>query len=484
MPGGGGTSATGRRLLIFGLDGVPPELLFDRLLPRMPNVQALVERGVRAPLRTTDPPISVPAWPVMFTGVDPGTLGLYGFRHRRPHSYTDMYLPASSDVPVPTIWQILSERGRRVAVVGMPLGFPPPAVNGVYVSDFLTPPGSEVTTFPPELRAELDRPGEPYLYDVAFRSGDLDRVAREIFEMTRRRFRAAERLYDLEPWDVFALHEIGTDRLHHAFWKHFDRTHPQFQPGNPYERVAEEYYALVDDGIGRLLERVGDRTDVVIVSDHGSMAMRGCICVNQWLEENGYLVLRHPPARPGTPLEECDVDWRRTTAWGAGGYYARLFLNVRGREPEGVVAPGQVDAVRAQLIEDLQRLCGPDEEPISVEVFQPERLYHAVAGDSPDLMVYFDGLRIRSAGTMGHPTGFLPENDTGPDDAVHGPYGVFLYAPAGGGEPRVLPEFPVVDVTPTLLRILGEPVPEHMQGRAVEAVAAGAAGLAPTPNAA
>ncbi|MCI4329531.1 MAG: alkaline phosphatase family protein, partial [Thermoplasmata archaeon] len=222
MTGSAGDTDGRRRLLLFGLDGVPPELLFDQLLPIMPNVRRLVERGVRAPLRTTDPPISVPAWPVMFTGVDPGTLGLYGFRHRRPHSYTEMYLPTSSDLPVPTIWQLLSARGRRVAVVGMPLGYPPPEVNGVYVSDFLTPGHAEVTTFPPELRADLDGPDGPYLFDIPFRSGDLARVAREIFEMTRRRFRFAERLYAREPWDVFALHEIGTDRLHHAFWKHFD----------------------------------------------------------------------------------------------------------------------------------------------------------------------------------------------------------------------------------------------------------------------
>jgi predicted AlkP superfamily phosphohydrolase/phosphomutase len=472
-----------RRLLVIGLDGVPPEFLFDRLLGVMPNVRGLVERGARAPLRTTDPPISVPAWPVMFTGVDPGTLGLYGFRHRRPTSYTEMYVPTSEDVPVPTIWQILSERGRRVAVVGMPLGYPPPTVNGLYVSDFLAPPQSAVTTFPAELRPELDDESGPYLFDVTFRSGDLDRVAREIFEMTRRRFRAAERLFAREPWDVFALHEIGTDRLHHAFWKHFDRSHPEFVPGNPYEKIADEYYALIDEGIGRLLSRADDRMDVVVVSDHGSMAMRGCFCINQWLEEQGYLVLHHPPPRPGAPLEEVDVDWGRTTVWGAGGYYARLFFNVHGREPSGVVLPGSLDKLRAQLVSELHQIRGPDGAPIPVEVLEPQKLYHAVAGDAPDLMVYFDDLKVRSAGTMGHPTGFLWENDSGPDDAVHGPYGVFLYAPAEGGEPRSLPEFPLINVTPTLLRILGEPVPDHVQGHVVADVVESAARAVPIPSA-
>lgn len=475
MDGSGRPSNGGRRLLVLGLDGVPPEFLFDRLLPAMPNVRALVERGVRASLRTTDPPISVPAWPVMFTGVDPGTLGLYGFRHRRRSSYTEMYLPLSSHLPVPTIWELLSQRGRRVAVIGMPLGYPAPEVNGIYISDFLTPPGGDHTTTPASLRAEIEAEFGPYVFDVSFRTGDRDRIAREIFEMTKRRFDVAESLYRREPWDVFALHEVGTDRLHHAFWKQFDREHPGFVAGNPHENVADAYYALVDEGIGRLLAAADDRTDVVIVSDHGSMAMRGCFCINQWLEERGYLVLNHPPPAPGTPLEQVDVDWSRTTVWGAGGYYARLFLNVQGREPLGVLTREQATELRQTIAAELRATVGPDGEPMRVEILDPRELYRSVVGDAPDLMVYFDELRIRSAGTMGHPSLFLTENDSGPDDAVHSPYGVFLFAPGRGHEGRELPPFSVIDVTPTLLARLEEPIPEHVQGRVVlDVVHAGA----------
>jgi predicted AlkP superfamily phosphohydrolase/phosphomutase len=459
-----------RRLLVIGLDGVPPELLFDRLLPVMPNVRRLVEHGIQAPLRTTDPPISVPAWPVMFTGVDPGTLGLYGFRHRRRPSYTEMTLPLSTEIPVPTIWSLLSERGRRVAVIGMPLGFPAPPVNGVYISDFLTPPNSEGTTYPASLRQEIEREFGPYHFDVSFRSGDRDRVARDIFEMTTRRFRVARSLFAREPWDVFALHEVGTDRLHHAFWKHFDRSHPGFEPGNPFEGLAEEYYALVDEGIGGLLELADDRTDVVIVSDHGSMSMRGCFCINQWLEEKGYIVLNHPPEKPGTPLEKVDVDWSRTTVWGAGGYYARLFFNLQGREASGTLTPPQAADLRERIVAELGEIEDPDGAPVGVEILEPAEIYQTVRGEAPDLMVYFDELRFRSAGTMGHPSLFLQENDSGPDDAVHSLHGVFLYHPAGGTRPAKLPAFPLIDITPTLLELLGEAVPAHIQGRSVPQV--------------
>jgi predicted AlkP superfamily phosphohydrolase/phosphomutase len=456
-----------RRLLILGLDGVPPEFLFDRFLPVMPHVRDLVARGVRAPLRTTDPPISVPAWPVMFTGVDPGSLGFYGFRHRRAGTYHQMYIPTSRDLPVPSFWQILSDRGRRVAVIGMPPGYPPPAVNGVYIADFLTPAAATDTTYPASLRAELDARFGRYVFDVVFRSSERERLAEELFVMTRRRFEVAAALYQREPWDVFALHEIGTDRLHHAYWKHFDRSHPEFVPGNPYESIAERYYAALDEGIGRLLALIDDRTDVVIMSDHGSMAMRGCFCINQWLEQNGYLVLRRPPPTPGAALEAVDVDWRRTTAWGAGGYYARIFFNVRGREPEGLVPLTSAPALRARLTEDLARIKDPEGRPLPTRVLDPREIYASVRGDAPDLLVYFDELRLRAAGTMGHPGLFLKENDTGPDDAVHSFDGVFLYVAAGATRGRELPEQAIRDVTPTLLRRLGEPIPAHVQGRPI-----------------
>lgn len=456
---------TSPRLLLLGLDGVPGELLFDRFLPKMPHVRALVERGTRATLRTTDPPISVPAWPVMFTGVDPGTLGLYGFRHRRPGTYTDMFLPGSKDVPVPTLWEMLSARGRRVAVVGMPLGFPPPAVNGVYVGDFLTPSDAAPTTYPASLRAELEARFGPYVFDVTFRSEQRERLAEDLFTMTRRRFDVAEYLLQREPWDVFAFHEIGTDRLHHAFWKHFDATHPEFTPGGPHERIAEEYYAMLDEGIGRLLAHTDERTNVVLVSDHGSMAMRACFCINQWLADAGYLALNAPPSRPGLPLEKADVDWRRTVAWGAGGYYARIFFNLRGREPNGTVGLADLSRVRSTLVQQLGQIEGPDGRPMAVRVLDPREIYATVRGEAPDLIVYFDELRVRAAGTLGHPGLFLAHNDTGPDDAVHSFDGVWLAAGPGIAEDHQLPPLSILDVAPSLLELLGEPVPPHIQGR-------------------
>lgn len=435
----------------------------------MPTIRRLLEKSRYGTLRSTDPPITVPAWAVMFTGVDPGTLGIYGFRHRRLGSYDEMYTPSSAMIPYPPLWDLLSRQGRRVAVVGMPPGYPPPHVNGVYISDFLTPDDATDSIYPPTLRSEVESvAGGRYVFDVTFRAEDRDRVEREVFEMTRRRFAVARHLWAKERWDLFALHEIGPDRIHHAFWKFFDPSHPKYVDGSPFNPTAERYYRLLDEEIARFLELVPEDVAVWIASDHGSQAMEGCFCINEWLLRNGYLALKGPRPAPGTPLEPTAIDWKRTRVWGAGGYYARLFLNLQGREPEGMVRPGEVPALIQELTTRLGEVIAPDGHPLGVSLLEPRRVYREVRGDPPDLMGYFRDLRWRSAGTIGYDSLFLSENDTGPDDSVHSMDGFFLlYAPSDGAGAQRLADQSILDVAPTFLTRMGLPVPPHVQGKPI-----------------
>jgi predicted AlkP superfamily phosphohydrolase/phosphomutase len=458
------------KVVVLGLDSVPPAFLFERYLPKMPHLREFLRRAQYGTLRTIDPPITVPAWAVMFSGVDPGTLGVYGFRHRRPGAYHDTYTPTPQMLPVPTLWETLSRAGRRVAVVGMPPGYPPPAVNGVYVGDFLTPPKAANGTYPPSLRPELDSAGGgPYRFDVTYRTEDRARIATELFEMTRRRWAFARHLYAKERWDLFVLHEIGPDRLHHAFWKFFDPAHPRHEEHPVFSRLADEYYALLDAEIGGFLAAVDPSATVLLVSDHGSMAMDGCFCINEWLRDRGYLTVRGPVPPPGTTLEKLDVDWSRTRVWGAGGYYARLFFNVRGRDPEGIVADSELPALRAELTRDLEQVRLPDGSPLRPQVFAPKEAYRSVRGDPPDLMAYFGDLKWRSAGTMGYGRWFLEENDTGPDDSVHSFEGFYAIAGPGLSARGASEEHSILEVAPTLTARLGLPPNPHHQARAIPA---------------
>ena len=319
----------------------------------------------------------------------------------------------------------------RSIVVGVPPTYPPKPIKGWLITDFITPSGKDYT-WPPELRSEVESLVGQYVFDAEFRTLDRDRVKRELWSMTRQHFKVFRHLVREKPWDLAVIVEIGVDRVQHAFWGFMDPSHRKYEPGNPYEEVVMDYYRLLDEEVGELLDVVPRDTVIVVASDHGAKAMKGAFCINQWLAERGYLKLEEEPSKPGTELSRVKVDWSRTIAWGWGGYYARVFINLKGREPQGAVEPEDYEHYRQELIEELTKVRGPKGERWETKAYRPEELYPRCRGDKPDLIVYFDDLSWRSAGTLGWPSNYLPENDTGPDDAVHDWIGVFaVYDPEG-----------------------------------------------------
>ncbi len=458
--------------MVIGLDCAAPQLVFDRWLPELPAIRALTERGAFGVLRSCDPPITVPAWSVMTSSRSPGALGFYGFRNRKDHSYDQLVFADSRSVRVPRVWDLLSTRGRDVIVLGVPQTYPPSRVNGSMVSCFLTPDTrTSRYTYPPELKDEIEQLVGHYMVDVEdFRTEDKDRLLAQIEEMTEKRFRLAEHLLSTHPWDLFFMVEMGTDRIHHGFWRFTDPGHRLFEPGNPYEHAMLDYYKRLDAKIASLLRFADDDTAVLVVSDHGAKKMDGGICVNEWLRQEGYLVLKEEPDGP-TRLTPDLIDWSRTRAWGEGGYYCRLFLNVEGREPEGVIPAADYESVRTEIKEKLEALGDDQGRPIGTVAHRPEELYSDPQGIAPDLLVYFGDLFWRSVGQVGTGTVHVFENDTGPDDANHAHEGLYILA-AAGVTPGPGEEREIRDVAPTLLELLGEPVPTDMEGHSIVAVTA------------
>ncbi len=154
------------------------------------------------------------------------------------------------------------------------------------------------------------------------------------------------------------------------------------------------------------------------MSDHGARPMMGGFCFNDWLAREGYLALAAQPSHV-MPMKDVAIDWGRTVAWGDGGYYGRLFLNVKGREPEGIVEPARYEEVRDELIAQLEAAPGPDGMPLGTKVLKPQDVYPEVRGVAPDLIVYFGDLAWRSVGSVGNRSIYTYENDTGPDGANH-----------------------------------------------------------------
>lgn len=451
--------------MVIGLDSAPPELLFDRWLERLPNIRSLVQGGASGPLRSCDPPITVPAWTSMLSSKSPGQLGLYGFRNRADWSYDNLSVANSTDVKEDRIWDILSRAGKRVILIGVPQTYPPTPINGTMVTCFLTPDISCEHTFPYEFKKEIEQVVGEYLLDVKdFRSERKDSTLEQIHQMTRKRFMLARHLLHKEDWDFFMMVEMGVDRIQHAFWEYMDESHRRHVKGNPYEHAIFDYYQYVDREIGELLSFADANTTVFLVSDHGAQKMEGGICINEWLIREGYLALAESP-NCVMPLSQAKVDWPGTKAWGEGGYYSRIFLNVRGREPQGVINPQDYEDVRDELIEKIQSIPDDHGRPIGTKVYRPEQLYSVNNAIAPDLMVYFGNLAWRSVGSVGRNSIHTFDNDTGPDGANHAQHGIIVMSPIVGMRSSYrLEGSQLMDVAPSILRVMGLPVPRDMEG--------------------
>jgi len=454
-----------RKILVIGLDAAPPELVFDKLKNELPNLSRLINEGYHAKLHSSHPPITIPAWMIMSTGKDAGTLGIYGFRHRKPGEYNDFYIVNSKFIKEKRIWDILGEKELKSCLIGIPPSYPPYKVNGCLVSCFITPSGKRNYTYPITLKLEIEKLIGKYIFDVVFRIEDRDKVLKEAFEMTEKRFKVINSFIRKKKWDFFMFVEIGLDRIQHAFWKYFDKEHHLYEPGNKYEDVIPRYYKLLDEKIGELLSQVDENTYIVVVSDHGAKRMKGAFVVNEWLIDQGYLVLKKEPEGI-VNINKADVDWEKTIAWGWGGYYARIFVNLKGREKYGYVDKEDYENVRDQLIDDLKKIKDPDGKKMDNKVFKPDTLYRNLRGDPPDLMVYFDDLYWRSAGTLGYNSYYLSENDTGPDDAVHSQHGIFiLYDPQETIPKKNGEVIDILDFAPTILGLYGINPLLDMQGK-------------------
>jgi len=455
------------RLVVIGLDCLTPQLALDAWLDEMPNLKRLIEGGVGARLHSTIPPITIPAWTSMMTSKDPGTLGTYGFRNRVSYDYDSLKVANSNSVKARRAWDYLSRNGLKSLVVGVPQTYPPKPLNGVMIADFTTPSKDVSFTYPTGIQDVLDRiAGGDYVIDVKdFRTRDKAALLDSVYKMTAARFQAFRALLRSGDFDFAMIVEMGPDRLQHGFWRFCDPVHRLYQAGNPYQGVLHDYYVALDREIGTTMEAAGDAS-VMVVSDHGAQAMEGAICVNEWLQRQGYLKLKESPAAP-KPLTSDMVDWPNTKAWGEGGYYARLFMNVADREPQGCVSQGAYSIIREELKSGLEALQDENGRSIGTRVFYPEECYREVNGIPPDLIVYFGDLHWRSAGVVGTGSIHQRENDTGPDDANHMPDGILAWDPGPGRTPRRAERYSIYDVAPSILRFFNLEVPEDMIGQSI-----------------
>jgi predicted AlkP superfamily phosphohydrolase/phosphomutase len=436
-----------RRVLIVGLDGVPFSFAMRQVRAgRMPNLARIFAAGTVRPLNSSWPFVSSVAWSSFMTGTNPGKHNIYGFVDRRLNTY-DVFLPNSGTMRAEPIWCVLSEAGKRVVVMNVPVTYPPRQVNGLMVSCFLSPSLAKAT-YPSDLSERLARMGYQIDADAAIAYRSKTEFMDELNRVLEHRAAAMFELMDTEPWDLFMSHIMETDRLHHFYWEYMERDDPEWAP------AFYQFYDRLDEILGRVWERVDRDTTLILLSDHGFCTIKQEVYINTYLREQGWLQIDESEGRPPS-LARVTTE---TRAYSLDP--GRIFINLRGREPRGSVDPGaDYERERARLAEELLALRDPaDGAPIIERVFRREEIYHGASYDSaPDLVLApYRGYALK--GALDRPTlthkGAVMIGEHTHDDAL-------LYM---SGHDLVGSSLAMEDVVPAIYRLMRVAPPEGLDG--------------------
>ena len=415
----------------------------------------------------------------MTSGKDAGTIGLYGEENHSEGSYDNVQTAYSSASREPAVWEILGATGKRVVTMGVPGTYPPQQVNGAQISCHLTPqtmvagtdgrPRAAEFTYPRELGEKVMQwVGGDYPVDVITADTQpVEEQIQQIYQMTDQHFQVMHKLLKQQRWDFFISVEIGPSRLQQRLWgRDLNRLHSGKEGGETtFEAAILGYYKHIDSHLEQLIAQLDSDTAIMIVSEHGVQSAAGSICVNDWLVGEEWLAFVDAPADQIRPFHANAVNWPKTLAWAEGGEFTRFFLNVEGREEQGVIPWSRYLHMRDELIAKIQEVRGPKGEQLNTQIFKPEETFRHLHGATPDLIVYWDNLRWRSTGDLGHKTLWT---NVGEASAAPTPNGLYIYwHPRQKLNGCELFGWEIMDVAPTILDYFQVPMPIEMQGRKI-----------------
>lgn len=505
------------RIFILGIDGGEFRVI-DHLSScgQIPNIDGLMREGTRKSLLSTTPPLTPAAWASFYTGTNPGRHGVIDFLARRVGSYKLVPVHRSM-VNGETLWQTAAGAGLKSLIVNLPMTYPPEAISGWMVSGMDTPGPHNQYTFPPSLKEEITGLFPRYRPDVHVsrhtlkHEPDLRRwYMKEVLDLEESRRGVIGHLMENRPWNIAVAVLVAADRLQHVFWNRVEEAMERGDvppPSDPAGSVFEAY-KMADRFLGRLKNSLAPEDHLMIISDHGFGPLDKDVNLNALLADLGFLKFKRPPFAPslrrslerraktilpgrlrdflwrhlpppeakrleGLGVLEETIDWKNTRAY-AFGYLGGIFLNLRGREPEGIVDPNDYGPTVEELASALSTCRDPEDgAPLISHAHRRDDLYRGPRIDSlPDLVLTLKDHRCTTRHSFGSPGGPVfskPQEDFGPlsHTGSHRPAGILI-----GAGPRFRGKIPrdkadIIDIMPTCLDLLGIEAPGHLDGRSL-----------------
>lgn len=490
------------KTLLIGIDGATMDVIKPMVSSgQLPHIARLMNNGVYGNLRSVFPPVTFPAWTSFKTGKNPGKHGVFDFIKDVPYIKDAPSEIAIGDPSNLSFWKILSNHGYRVGIVNVPTTYPPEKINGVFVSGFGTPSIKHAFVYPPELKKTLLQDFD-YEFDIIETrvDGKEDEFLETLTRSTKKITDVVEHLLQQNQFDLFMVNYMAADQTQHFFFGYKDPHHPLYHKEKAhYGDKIEEIYQLIDEQIGRILSVIDEPVDVMIVSDHGFGPALRLVCLNEWLEKEGYLTMNkfeqekssllHIPKRIVEKITDVIpsslskyipqsirnkatdyiswthlIDWQHTKAY-SGGYPGKIYVNLKGREKEGIVDPGKD---HQDLIDDIEQrirhLTDPDTgEKVVDRVYRRHELYSGSYEQfGPDLNVIMKDLAYLNRTGFQNGQIFYPPHQGG-DHRLQGTF--IASGPHIKDNGDELSQLSIVDIAPTILHLYHQPVDADMDGR-------------------
>jgi predicted AlkP superfamily phosphohydrolase/phosphomutase len=489
-------------VIVIGLDGGTFRLLRPMVeRGEMPHLAQLMDQGVWGELASTVPPVTAPAWATFATGKNPGKHGVFDFQIDSPGQEGRTWI-SSRDVIGHKFWELLAQKGLRTGLINLPLTYPPQPIQGFTVSGMLTPSTSNEFTYPAELQAEVLKVAPNYVTDVDLLTSEwhyhdldsLNGLVDQLSQALEQRHALVRHLADEHEWDVLVFVITELDRVQHLMFKLLTDLDVSGEWAALRQR-AQDLYRQADEAIGTLHARMDERTVTFIVSDHGFGPLNKRLNLNAWLAGRGWLRFaagtswvrktlkqiakasrldRWVPQALRSSLRQdlsahACIDWAATVAYSGTPLEQGVRINLQGREPSGIVAPGApYETLCAEIAQALLEIQDPETgTPIIDRVYRRDELYVGLqAARAPDLIFSLNDYQCNLS--EGLPEQCLFEPFPFAWAGYHDPHGILV---ASGGPVQSAGYqrgADMADIAPTILHLLGTPVPRDMDGRVLE----------------
>src|SRR6056297_3795597 len=495
------------KTLIIGIDGGEPTLIKKWINEgELSNFKKIVNKGSFGKLRSTIPPITGAAWSSFQTGTNPGKHGAFNWFKRREGEY-DAEPVTALDIHEPTLWRILNVFKKKVGLIGIPVTTPPEEMDNFLIPGLLTTRHAKVQSYPENF---IDHVRE-IVPDFKFspkewtRGYDLDKWVDEMVEDIEKKTRLSKQLMIEQDWQFFMVHYMESDQVQHYLWHELKES----------PRHILKIYQAIDKAIGELKNLIDEDDIIMIMSDHGFGELKYNFHIDTWLLNNNYIKLKnnfftqfkkiffrmgitkefllpigefiYPPLRKlgivstavdlaSNPMLDWlfissnNVNWDKSVAY-SHSEIGHIFLNIKGRDPEGVLEPEEAEEVRDEIIEKLKSFENPfTGKKITSEVYKGEEIYHgAMADQAPDIVFIPDDMSILGKGAyqfLSHKNVSKSQNQTG----HHRMDGIF-FAEGPAIEPGASSEGAhIMDIAPTVLYLMDLPLLDSMDGKLLKKI--------------